>query len=102
MTLNMEQPALSILNSKLSLTMQKLIVHFTFTARAQKTNGSNEGNSLVQKKEDMSFTGKSLSEALLLQNTRRTCCVLNVRSNFCAQHVLPRFELGIFKYVLNL
>ena len=60
MTLNMEQPALSILISKLSLTMQKLIVHFTFTARAQKTNGSNEGNSLVQKKEDMSFTERVL------------------------------------------
>ena len=56
----MEQPALSILISKLSLTMQKLIVHFTFTARAQKTNGSNEGNSLVQKKEDMSFTERVL------------------------------------------
>ena len=25
--------------------------------------------------------------------------VLNVRNNFCTQHVLPRFELGIFMYL---
>ena len=35
-----------------------------------------------------------------LQNMGRTCHVqknvLNVRNNFCTQHVLPRFELGIF------
>ena len=24
--------------------------------------------------------------------------ILNVRNNFCAQHVLPKFELGIFMY----
>ena len=37
-----------------------------------------------------------------LQNIGRTCCVqkfvLNVRNNFCTQHILPRFELGIFMY----
>ena len=37
---------------------------------------------------------------LFLQNMGRTCCVqkivLNVKNNFCAQHVFPRFELGIF------
>ena len=27
-----------------------------------------------------------------------TKIVLNVRNNFCTQHVLPRFELGIFMY----
>ena len=43
-------------------------------------------------------TGKSLSEALFLQFMGSTCCVLNVRNNFCTQHVLPRFELGIFIY----
>ena len=44
-------------------------------------------------------TGKSLSEALLLgENMLCTKIVLNVRNNFCTQHVLPRFELGIFMY----
>ena len=28
-----------------------------------------------------------------------TKIVLNVRNNFCTQHVLPRFELGIFMYL---
>ena len=45
-------------------------------------------------------TGKSLSEALLFAehgvNMLCTKIVLNVRNNFCTQHVLPRFELGIF------
>lgn len=44
--------------------MQKLIVYFTFTARTRKTNskysGSSEGNSVVQEKEDMSFTERVL------------------------------------------
>ena len=48
------------------------------------------------------FTGKSLSEALLFaehgENMLCTKIVLNVRNNFCTQHVLPRFELGIFMY----
>ena len=47
-------------------------------------------------------TGRSLSEALLLvehgENMLCTNIVLNVRNNFCTQHVLPRFELGIFMY----
>ena len=47
-------------------------------------------------------TGKSLSEAPLLaehgENMLCTKIVLNVRNNFCTQHVLPRFELGIFMY----
>ena len=47
-------------------------------------------------------TGKSLSEALLFaehgENMLCTKIVLNVRKNFCTQHVLPRFELGIFMY----
>ena len=47
-------------------------------------------------------TGKSLSEALLFaehgENMLCTKIVLNVRNNFCIQHVLPRFELGIFMY----
>ena len=46
-------------------------------------------------------TGKSLSEALLFaehgENMLCTKIVLNVRNNFCTQHV-PRFELGIFMY----
>ena len=49
-----------------------------------------------------SFTGKSLSEALLFaehgENMLCTKIVLNVRNNFWTQHVLPRFELGIFMY----
>ena len=49
-----------------------------------------------------SFTGKSLSESLLFaehgENMLCTKIVLNVRNNFCTQHVLPRFELGIFMY----
>ena len=47
-------------------------------------------------------TGKSLSEALLFaehgENMWCTKIVLNLRNNFCTQHVLPRFELGIFMY----
>ena len=46
--------------------------------------------------------GKSLSEALLFaehgENMLCTKIVLNVRNNFCTQHVFPRFELGIFMY----
>ena len=49
-----------------------------------------------------SSTGKSLSEPLLFaehgENMLCTKIVLNVRNNFCTQHVLPRFELGIFMY----
>ena len=48
------------------------------------------------------ITGKSLSEALLFaehgENMLCTKIVLNVRNNFCTQHVLPMFELGIFMY----
>ena len=48
------------------------------------------------------FTGKSLSEALLFaehgENMFITKIVLNVRNNFCTQHVLPGIELGIFMY----
>ena len=48
------------------------------------------------------ITGKSLSEALLFEehgeNMLCTKIVLNVRNNFCTQHVLPRFERGIFMY----
>ena len=48
------------------------------------------------------ITGKSLSEALLFaehgENMVCTKIVLNVRNNFGTQHVLPRFELGIFMY----
>ena len=47
-------------------------------------------------------TGKSLSESLLFaehgENMLCTKVVLNARNNFCTQHVLPRFELGIFMY----
>ena len=47
-------------------------------------------------------TGKSLSEALLFaEHGEKMLCtkiVLNVRNDFCSQHVLPRFELGIFLY----
>ena len=49
-----------------------------------------------------SFIGKSFSEALLFaehgENMLCTKIVLNVRNNFCTQHVLPRFELGSFMY----
>ena len=48
------------------------------------------------------LTGKSLSETLLFaedgENMLCTTIVLNVRNNFCTQHVFPRFELGIFMY----
>ena len=54
----------------------------------------------IKKKEQI--TGKSLSEAHLFaehgENMLCTKIVLNVRNNFCTQHVLPRFELGIFMY----
>ena len=49
-----------------------------------------------------SYTSKSLSEALLFaehgENMLCTKIVLNVRNNFCIEHVLPRFELRIFMY----
>ena len=32
------------------------------------------------------------------ENMLCTKIVLNVRNNFCTQHVLPRFELGIYNY----
>ena len=45
---------------------------------------------------------KSLSEALLFaghgENMLCAKIVLNVRKNFCTQHVLSRFQLGIFMY----
>ena len=48
------------------------------------------------------LTGKSLSEVLLFsehgENMLCTQIVLNVKNNYCTQHVLPRFELGIFMY----
>ena len=47
-------------------------------------------------------TGKSLSETLLFsehgENMLCTKIVSNVRNNFCTQHVLPRFEIGIYIY----
>ena len=47
-------------------------------------------------------TGNFLSEVLLFaehgENMSCTKIVLNVRNNFCTQHVLPRFELEIFMY----
>ena len=50
----------------------------------------------------VAFTGKSLSEVLLFaehgENMLCTKIVLNVRNNFSTQHVLPRFNLGIFMY----
>ena len=49
-----------------------------------------------------SNTGKSLSAALLFaehgEDMLCTKNILNVRNNFCTQHVLPRFELEIFMY----
>ena len=43
-----------------------------------------------------------MSEALLFaergENMLCTKIVLNVRNNFCTQHVFPRFELGIFMF----
>ena len=50
-------------------------------------------------------TGKSLSEALLFaehgENMLCTEIVLNVKKNFCTQHVLPLFLARNF-HVLNL
>ena len=55
--------------------------------------------SILRKKCVLFITGKSLSEALLFaehrENMLYTKIVLNVRNNFCTQHVLPRFELVI-------
>ena len=52
--------------------------------------------------DELSCTGKSLSEALLFaehgENMLSTKIVLNVGNNFSTQHVLPRFEVGIFMY----
>ena len=47
-------------------------------------------------------TGKSLSEVLLFadhgENMFCKKIVLNVRNNLSTQHVLPRFEFGIFMH----
>ena len=60
------------------------------------------GHKVIDAIEEGVHTGKSLSEALLFaengENMLCTKIVLNVRNNFCTQHVLPRFELGIFTY----
>jgi hypothetical protein len=51
---------------------------------------------------DIGNTGKSMSETLLSaehgESMLCTKIVLNVRNNFCTQHVLPRCELGSFMY----
>ena len=61
--------------------------------------GRNEGGRVAN---PTRITGKSLSEALLFaehgEHMLCTKIVPNVRNNFCTQHVLPRFELGIFMY----
>ena len=45
---------------------------------------------------------KGYTDSLLFaehgENMLCTKIVLNVRNYFCTQHVLPRFELGIFMY----
>ena len=47
----------------------------------------------------VSSTGIFFSEALLFaEHGVCTKIVLNVRNNFCTQHVLPRVEHGIFMY----
>jgi hypothetical protein len=57
---------------------------------------------LSDKVEGEFITGKSLSETLLFaehgENMLCTKIVLNVRNNFCTQHLISRFELGIFMY----
>ena len=68
-----------------------------------KFNSSND-NSYIWKsyKIFQNSKGKSLSEAFLfaVHGWKMLCTiiVLNARNNFCTQHVLPRFELGIFMY----
>ena len=58
--------------------------------------------SWIEKKYVYICTGKSLSADLLFaehgENMLCTKIVLKVRNNFCTQHVLPRFEPGIFMY----
>ena len=55
---------------------------------------------LLSKENGNLGTGKSLLEALLFaehgENLLCTKIVLNVSKIFCTQHVLPRFEFGIF------
>ena len=74
--------AIGAINSRTKPPIQKKSYHFVFCA--------------------FFSTGKSLSKALLFaehgENMLCTKSVLNVRNNFCTQHVLPRFELGIFMY----
>ena len=86
-----------------------LLVHNTSTyhkkrvAWSQKENKENLApKNLSNNPSSKPSTGKSLSEALLFaehgENMLFTKIVLSVRNNFCTQHVLPRFELGIFMY----
>ena len=83
-------------NYKESLKAHLNLVHKQTEAEIATVHGKRK------KAEKPNRTGKSLSEALLFaehgENMLCTKIVQNVRNNFCTQHVLPRFELGIFMY----
>ena len=87
---------LKILSSRYKYTPTK---EFHISACGLKDKGFTERYKPCEK---VKATGKSLSEALLFaehgDNMLCTKIVLNVGNNFCTQHVLPRFELGIFMY----
>ena len=75
---------------------------FAFTVGLPAKSGVSGAVMLVIVSFKISSTGKSLSEALLFaEHGENMLCkkiVMNVRNNSCTQHVLPRFELGIFMY----
>ena len=84
------------------LLMSEKVQQFFFDANEAEAWMSEQGNYKIDNYMIIIGTGKSLSEVLLFAehgaNMLCTKIVLNVRNNFCTQHVLPRFELGIFMY----
>ena len=75
-----------------NIDLQKTAKHCPFSSKEEVKKLRNYNQIIVQ----VNFCQKHF----LLQNTGEnilcTKIVLNVRNNFCTQHVLPRFELGVF------
>ena len=79
--------------------MKKKVALLEFELEQAKTDQNDLKIAILEDelKEAKNGTGKSLSEAHLFaehgENMLCTKIVLNVRNNFCTQHVLPRLEL---------
>ena len=88
---------------QLIITLLRFIPSTTCSQENELKNKNRSNLKVISNVESHAIdTGKSLSEALLFAehggNMLCTKIVLNVENNFCTQHVLSRFELGIFMY----